>query len=110
MPMVTLNVVFTMDTSNLVSDIDANYPALCDHIGRLTHDHFTVAKLVRCWKTIPSRNYAPLTLIVLNEIMVHLPILSLYGYVGNAYSVGLKSLVSAHTPLQTTVQRPGCPW
>ena len=38
----TLDVVISRDTSHIVSDITVTDPGLCDHLGKLTRDHFAV--------------------------------------------------------------------
>ena len=53
----TLDTVITMDTNNLVSDIDVTHPGLCEPMGRPTREDFAVnftrniAKPAPCWKT-----------------------------------------------------------
>ena len=38
----TLDVVITRDTCSIVSDVEVTDPRLCDHLGRISPDHFTV--------------------------------------------------------------------
>ena len=118
----TLDVVITRDTSNLVSDINVTDPGLCDHMGRLTRDHYAVsftaniAKPAPCWKTVSFRKLRSIDVESFKRDIAASTMLQQPGdsadVLVKAYNDGLKSLVSAHAPLRTKtiVQRPGCPW
>jgi hypothetical protein len=61
----TLDVVISRDTSRIISDVTITDPGLCDHLGKLTRDHFavgftpTLVKHAPCRRLFPLENYVP---------------------------------------------------
>jgi len=60
----TLDVVISRDTSHIISDVAITESGLCDHIGKLTRDHFavgsttTLVKPTQMQKTVSYRKRA----------------------------------------------------
>ena len=118
----TLDVVISRDTSHIVSDIMVSDPALVDHAGKLTRDHFavsfmtTLTKPTPIQKTVSFRKLRAIDIEAFKQDIMISPILcSTSGTVEDlvkAYSEGLSLLVDKHAPIQTKTitQRPNCPW
>ena len=118
----TLDVVISRDTCHIVSDITVTDPGLCDHLGKLTRDHFavgfttTLAKLVPIQKTVSFRKLRAIDVGAFKEdIVVSSMLQTTQGGVDglvSAFTEGLTSLIDKHAPLRTKTinQRPDCPW
>ena len=107
----TLDVVIGRDTSHIVSDITVTDPGLCDHLGKLTRDHFavgsttTLAKPVPIQKTVSSRKLRAIDMEAFKQdIVVSSMLETTHGDVDGLVSVfneGLTSLIDKHAPLRT---------
>ena len=118
----TLDLVINRDTSQTVSNIVVSDPALVDHAGKLTRDHFavgfmtTLTKPAPIQKTISFRKLQAIDIEAFKQdIMISPSLCSTSGTVEDlvqAYSEGLSLLIDKHAPIRTKTitQRPNCPW
>ena len=118
----TLDVVISRDTSHIISDVTITDPGLCDHLGKLTRDHFAVGftiTLVKPAHTQKIVSYRKLRAIDVeafkHDIVVSSMLQTTQGNVDGlvtAFTNGLTSLIDKHAPLRTRTitERPDCPW
>lgn len=118
----TLDVVISRETSSIVSKVVVTDPGLCDHLGKLTRDHFavgfttTLTKPAPVQKTVSFRRLRAIDVEAFKQDIKSSYVLSpTEGTVDSlvdAYNEGLKVLIDKHAParVKTIIQRPNCPW
>jgi len=118
----TLDVVISRDTNHIISDVTIIDPGLCDHLGKLTRDHFTVGFTTTLIKPAHMQNivsYRKLRAIDVeafkHDIVVSSMLQTTQGNVDGlvtAFTNGLTSLIDKHAPLHTRAIRTryDCSW
>jgi hypothetical protein len=118
----TLDVVISRDTSRIISDVTITDPGLCDHLGKLTRDHFavgfttTLVKPAPMQKTVSFRKLRAIDVEAFKHDIAKSSMLqTTQGDVDElvtAFTKGLSSLIDKHAPrrTRTITERPDCPW
>ena len=118
----TLDVIITGDTSSIVTGVEVTDPGLCDHLGKLSRDHFAVnftTKFVKPSTTQKVVSFRKLRAMDVEQFKRDIITSSvLQNCNGNLdelvshYNDGLRSLIDKHAPLRskTILLRPNSPW
>ena len=118
----TLDVIITRYDSAVVSDIEVTDPGLCDHMGKLSRDHFAVnfttgiAKPVAIQKAVSFRKLRAIDVEHFKRDIAASHVL--HNFHGSpdellsCYNDIMRTLVDKHAPLRTkTIHlRPNSPW
>ena len=107
----TLDVVIARDTSSILSDVEVTDPGLCDHLGKMSRDHFaenSTTNIIRSapiYKIVSFGKLRCIDVETFKRDITYSTILQPFNgsvdELANYYNNGLHSRIDKHAPLCT---------